>query len=292
MTDTIRLGSGEVYLVEFSGEIPADAVLETAENRLGAISGGATLTYTAETVEAIDDRGFPAKEIITKESALFRFGLLTWNGKTLDRLCATASMTEAGTERTVRIGGRGRQNGKKYVLRFLHRDAVQGDVRITVVGSNRAGFSLAFAKGKETVLNPEFRAYPADEDGTLIIYRETFRDSDPDTVVTVLPLENGRLSTSNGGERDDDTKIRTRGYYAVTPGKGYTFTTTNDLWWCVLFYRDINGSRLLMSDWADGKAYKYISNETVTAPADAEYVRLFCEDSADTSNVLTISYKK
>jgi len=45
-------------------------------------------------------------------------------------------------------------------------------VRVTIVGTNEAGFTIAWAKDKETVINAEFKAQPVDRDGTLIILQE------------------------------------------------------------------------------------------------------------------------
>ena len=61
---------------------------------------------------------------------------------------------------------------KSYVIRFLHEDAVDGDVRVTIVGQNTSGFTLAFAKDAETVIDAEFSALPNDANGTLIIVEE------------------------------------------------------------------------------------------------------------------------
>lgn len=172
--DTITLGSGQLYVTEFSEEIPEDTVLETDDNRLGYIKGGATITYTPTEYEAKDDFGKVSKTIITEEEAILSTGLITWCGNTLNKLCSTARTTEDSSEkvRTVKIGGTKNDNGKKYIIHFVHQDPVDGDVRVTIVGRNRSGFSLAFAKDQETTLNAEFKAAPCDEDGTLIIYKE------------------------------------------------------------------------------------------------------------------------
>ena len=55
----------------------------------------------------------------------------------------------------------------------MHEDKADGDIRITIVGSNEAGLELTFAKDKETVINAEFKAQPHDKDGTLILFKET-----------------------------------------------------------------------------------------------------------------------
>lgn len=42
----------------------------------------------------------------------------------------------------------------------------------TIVGNNQAGFTIAFAKDSETVIDAEFKAQPMDKEGTLILYTE------------------------------------------------------------------------------------------------------------------------
>ena len=43
--DKITLGSGKLYVAEYTGTVPEVATLCVEENRLGYISGGATLEY-------------------------------------------------------------------------------------------------------------------------------------------------------------------------------------------------------------------------------------------------------
>ena len=172
--DKIVLGSGKLYVDEFTGELPEDAAIEVEAKLLGYIQGGATLNYTPTFYEAKDDLGIVSKKIITEEEAVLKSGVMTWNGTTLKKLTPTARVTEdkATKTRTVKIGGLGNNDGKKYVLHFVHEDKTDGDVRITIVGSNEAGLELTFAKDKETVINAEFKAQPQDNEGTLILYKE------------------------------------------------------------------------------------------------------------------------
>lgn len=171
--EKIVLGSGKLYIDEFVGEvIPTDILLEVEENLLGLILGGATAVYKPTFYEAKDDLGLVSKTIVTVEEVTLKSGIMTWCGKTLEKLCATARVTEALGKRSVKIGGLGNQNGKLYVIRFVHEDAVDGDIRITIVGNNQAGFSLVFATGKETVVDAEFKSAPLDSAGTLLIYEE------------------------------------------------------------------------------------------------------------------------
>lgn len=168
----IVLGSGKLYVADFSGSIPADSALEVETNLIGLISGGATLEYTPEFYTAEDDLGLVKKNFLTSEEAVLKSGILTWNGKTLAKLSATGKVTETSAKRTVKIGGVGNYDGKSYVIRFVHEDATDGDIRITIVGNNEAGFEMQFQKDSETVINAEFKAIPHDDDGTLTVYEE------------------------------------------------------------------------------------------------------------------------
>ena len=175
--ESIVLGSGDLYCTEFEGtdkELPTNEALETEENRLGYIKGGAEIEYAPSFYEAKDDMGKVSKVIITEEEATFKSGIMTWCGTTLQKLCQTARVTEdkAKKKRIVKIGGIGNADGKRYVIHFVHKDPVDGDVRVTIVGNNQAGFTLAFAKDSETVIDAEYKAQPMDKEGTRILYEE------------------------------------------------------------------------------------------------------------------------
>lgn len=170
----IALGSGDLFCMEFTDEIPTDEVIETDENKLGAIQGGASLEYTKETYTAKDDSGARSKTIITDENAVLKSGIMTWTGETLKKLCSTARVSTStdGKKRIVKLGGINNDDGKKYIVRFRHKDPVDGDCRLTIVGKNEGGITIAFAKDKETVIDAEFKAEACDSEGTLVIYEE------------------------------------------------------------------------------------------------------------------------
>lgn len=169
----IVLGSGEIYVTKWDGKtIPEDATLETESNRLGHISGGATFTYSSESYTAQDDMGKVKKIITTSETGTLAFGICTFNGATLSKLCKTARSTEASGRRKTKIGGISVADETSYIFRFYHHDTVDGDVRLTVVGKNSADLEIAFKKDTETVLNPEITAEPFDDEGTLALYDE------------------------------------------------------------------------------------------------------------------------
>lgn len=172
--ETIRLGSGKLYYQEFTGTLPENAVIEMQENLLGYIKGGAAIEYKPSFYEAKDDLGVVVKEIITEEEALFKSGILTFDGNSLAVLSSTARVEDDSNNgvRTVKIGGASNHNGKSYVIHFHHVDKKDGDVRLTIVGTNQAGFTLSFKKDEETVIDAEFKAKPQDSEGTLIRYQE------------------------------------------------------------------------------------------------------------------------
>jgi hypothetical protein len=168
----ITLGSGKLYTDVFTDTIPTDVLLEVDANLLGLIEGGAAIEYKPKFVTVTDDLGLVSKTILTEEEATMKSGIMTWNAKTLAKICNTARVTETLTKRTVLIGGIGNQDGKKYIIRFVHLDPKDGDVRVTIIGSNQAGFKMAFTKDKATIVDAEFKAEPHDSEGTLIIYEE------------------------------------------------------------------------------------------------------------------------
>lgn len=172
-TKKIPLGSGDVYVVEWKGTMPADAIFEAELNRLGHIQGGASLEYKPTYYTAKDDLNRVSKELVTDEEATLKLGIITWNTNTLNKLISTGKVEENREtgRRTLKIGGLANQENKKYAFRFVNRDAVDGDTRVTIIGSNQAGLTLSYAKDKEATINPEIKASPM-PDGSLIIIDE------------------------------------------------------------------------------------------------------------------------
>ena len=166
--DTIYLGSGTPYIMEFSGELPTIDVICVEKNRLGYSKGGAAVTYTEETYEEKDDLGYKSKIITINEEARLKLGLLAFNGKKLQYLADRCSVTEAGGKRTILLGGAGNAQGKNWVVCFHHEDKQDGDLWAMLVGRNTAGISLTFAKDNGTKVEPEFKALPQDDKGTLL----------------------------------------------------------------------------------------------------------------------------
>ena len=165
---TITLGSGKIYLQAFADAMPTVDELCTDDNLLGYIKGGASLEYTQETYEEKDDLGIVSKIITTSEEALLKCGLLTWNGATLKKLVDRCGYTETAGKRTTKIGGAGNAQGGYYAICFKHEDKQDGNLWALIKGRNTAGATLTFATDEGTVVEPEFKAMPHDEAGTLV----------------------------------------------------------------------------------------------------------------------------
>ena len=176
--DGITLGSGKLYAVPYTDTVPntleAVKALCIEANRLGYIKGGATLSYTQETYEEKDDLGYVHKIITTEEEAVLKAGLLTWNGTALKTMIDRCQVTEADGVRITKIGGAGNAQGGYYVVIFHHEDKADGDVWIAIVGRNTAGAEFVFSTDAGTQVEPEFKAIPCDDDGTLVqMFEET-----------------------------------------------------------------------------------------------------------------------
>ncbi len=166
--NVITLGSGKIYLLPFADEMPTVDDICKDENELGNIKGGAALEYTEETYEEKDDLGRVSKIITTNEEALLKCGLLTWNGETLKKLIDRCKSTSAEGKRVTKIGGAGNAQGGYYAICFKHEDKTDGNLWVLIKGRNTAGVTLTFATDAGTVVEPEFKAMPHDDDGTLI----------------------------------------------------------------------------------------------------------------------------
>ena len=166
--NTITLGSGKLYLQAYADAMPTVETLCVDENLLGYIKGGASLEYTQEIYEEKDDLGLVSKIITTSEEAVLKCGLITWNGETLKKLVERCDSTESAGKRTTKIGGAGNAQGGYYAICFKHEDKTDGNVWILIKGRNTAGATLTFAVDEGTLVEPEFKAMPHDDAGTLV----------------------------------------------------------------------------------------------------------------------------
>lgn len=177
----IAMGSCDIYMTEFTGstfaDIPDDSTLETEENFIGRTKDGATFTYNTSSYTAKSDDGIAQRTEITEQTVTLSFGLITWNGDTIQKLIPTANVVlqaiEGSEKKRRRTTGKSLSNadGKVYIIRAVHKDKVKGDVKYTIIGKNLEGFSAAYKPGTETTITPTITAEP-DGNGDLFIIDE------------------------------------------------------------------------------------------------------------------------
>lgn len=170
--DTITIGSAKAYMLVVEDTMPTKDELFIEDNRVGYIKGGAAIEYTEETYEERDDLGIVSKIITVSEEALMKMGLITWNGAVLQKLIDRCTVSDTDGIRTVKIGGAGNAQGKFYAIGLHHEDKKDGDIWVIIKGRNTAGITLTLATDEGTKLEPEFKAMPHDDEGTLIEYIE------------------------------------------------------------------------------------------------------------------------
>lgn len=199
--EKVTLGSGLTYIKEFTGTLPtlAEMIEEMVcdEYLAGYTKGGASLEYKPTSTTEKDDMGYKVKEVLTEEEVTYKTGLFTWNGATLQTLCATArvedkEITVAGKlkkYRITKIGGTANDDGKQYVVLFKHEDPVEGDCYLIIVGRNNSGFTLTYAADSATVIDAEFTCKPQDKEGTLVQFAEELDDPEDDGTYTQEELE-------------------------------------------------------------------------------------------------------
>lgn len=175
------LGSGDLFIKEYTAgtTVTADDVITNGE-RLGEIKGGASLEYTTETKEDSSDLGRTKIVIISKEDVVLKSGVMTWNGKTLEKLCQTARVTQSvdNKKRTIKIGGLANAANKSYAVAFQYKGDGKKGLTVLIVGKNTAGFTVSFSSDNATVIDAEFKAQALDNEGTLVVIEETIPTSE------------------------------------------------------------------------------------------------------------------
>ena len=178
------LGPGDLFIKEYTAgtAVTAEDVITNGE-RLGEIKGGASLEYTTETKEDSSDLGRTKIVIISKEDVVLKSGVMTWNGKTLEKLCQTARVTkdDSAKKRTIKIGGLANAANKSYAVAFQYKGDGKKGLTVLIVAKNTAGFTVSFSSDNATVIDAEFKAQALDNDGTLVVIEETIPDTESST---------------------------------------------------------------------------------------------------------------
>lgn len=173
----IVLGSMDFYITEWTGTVPTDEEIETDDNKGGYTKNGATLKYEATWYVATSDDGKVRKRRLVGDSASIEYGNITWRGEIIKKYISTARIEEKDGKRTTRIGGIMNDDGKRYLIRGVHHDPIDGDIRITGVGVNTGGWEAVFKPDSESVINPTFELEPLDNSGSLLLLKESIDET-------------------------------------------------------------------------------------------------------------------
>ncbi|MEG2740556.1 hypothetical protein [Clostridium sp.] len=153
--DEIMLGSGELYMYEFTGtELPDNTTIETDKNNVGYCNSGFKIDYKPKKYDVKNQYGRVVKSFITDEQISAKTGIITWDLNKL-ALLSTAKVTEdsAKKTRTLTFGGGG--SLKTVLVRFVHEENGK-HLRFTMIGQGGNGFGLDFGE-KETSINAEIQ---------------------------------------------------------------------------------------------------------------------------------------
>ncbi|WP_270659465.1 hypothetical protein [Paraclostridium bifermentans] len=151
----IMLGSGEIYMMEFTGDkIPEHATLEADENNVGYCNSGFKIDYKPKKYDVKNQYGRVVKSFITDEQISVKTGIITWD---LDKLAllSTAKITEDVEKKIKKLTFGGGGSLKTVLLRFVH-DENGKKLRFTMIGQGGNGFGLDFGD-KETTINAELQ---------------------------------------------------------------------------------------------------------------------------------------
>ncbi|MCL2671968.1 MAG: hypothetical protein FWF10_08025 [Clostridiales bacterium] len=174
----ITLGSGILYIMPYTGEIPADdATVENNGNVAGWIKGGAELTYERTIKKIFDDLRKVTRVFTLEELVNFKTGIMTWGLGILSTLISSSTYTDDTTlkKRTLSIGKGGVVAEKEFLLRFVHTFEDGEKLRVQIIGSPTNNFSLKFDPENPTVPDAEFSALSKGGGGELVTITETYK---------------------------------------------------------------------------------------------------------------------
>ncbi|MFS0776085.1 IPT/TIG domain-containing protein [Neobacillus sp. 3P2-tot-E-2] len=184
--DTFLLGSGDLYIGVVSPTATEEEINAALEN-VGAISGGAALTYSPSFYEVKSGNRGTIASFKTEETVTFKSGILTWDLKNIEKLSAAYYSEGTGTRR---VGVGGMKNIPVNYLRFVHTKPDGLKLTVNVFKAQaQSGFELTFDKEKETVIDAEFKALAVTGkyDGNLVEIIEEVGTQPSPTVSTISP---------------------------------------------------------------------------------------------------------
>lgn len=143
--------------------------LAVAENELGYLKNGITITETLTPLEDQDDMGRLKVSDIQSETGNAAFALFNANAQVIEKihpLAKSAKNDESGIKLT-NLGGIANKDDSLYDIVFVHPDTEEGDICLYTIGKNISGLTIQFQPSQVTPLSCTYAAQAIDTTGVL-----------------------------------------------------------------------------------------------------------------------------
>lgn len=184
------LGSGDLFL----GVVPNVATATEGEilaalTNVGAIQGGAELTYSPTFVDVKSANRGTLMSFMTEEQVTFKTGLLQWDLGNIEKLSA-AHFSEDNVQGTRRVGIGGLKDVPVNYLRFVHTKPDGKTLTVNIFkAQSQNGFALSFDNENPTVIDAEFKALSVTgkTNGNLVEIIDQVEVADAPTITAISP---------------------------------------------------------------------------------------------------------
>ena len=142
--EEILLGSGEVYMYEYTGaEIPVHEEIETVDHNVGHCNSGFSIEYKPELYDVKNQHGKIVKRFIISEELTVKTGIISWSLDKLSML-STAVLNIDTVKKVRRLVFGGKGSLKVVLVRFVHTKENGKKLRFTAIAQGGNGFALEF----------------------------------------------------------------------------------------------------------------------------------------------------
>lgn len=156
--DEILMGSGELYMYEFTGEeIPEHATIETDDHNVGHCNSGFSIDYKPEIYDVKNQYGKIVKRFTKSEDITVKTGIISWSLDKLN-LLSTAQLAIDAQKKTRTLTFGGKKALKTVLVRFVHEKENGKKLRFTAIAQGGNGFALEFSGDKELTIDAELAA--------------------------------------------------------------------------------------------------------------------------------------
>ena len=194
----IALGSGELYIgVVANPETATESEIVAALVNVGAIEGGAEITYKPSVKDIKSSNRGKLLSYVTEEEISLKTGILTWNLENMAKLIPSSITTEAGTgKKTFKL--KSSSELPINYLRFIHTKRNNtGTITLNIYKAQAtSGFKFEFDREKPVSVDYEFSAL-ADDNGNYLEIVETFTGSAAKTLTSISCIPSSMTLTAS-----------------------------------------------------------------------------------------------